>query len=103
MEQILSKLAEIEITAKHIKEEADQTKNQLSSEMEQQCKTFDSELETKTNAKIQQIRADLEKDKDKQLALLRNDTEQAFAALDSYYEKNHECLSRDLFHQLLDR
>ena len=103
MEQILSKLAEIEITAKHIKEDADRTKNQLSSEMEQQCKLFDSDLEAKTNAKIQQIRADLEKDKDKQLTTLREDTEQMFAALDSYYEKNHECLSRDLFYQLLKR
>ena len=41
MEQILNKLSEIELTAKRIMEEADETKNALSAEMEQECKAFD--------------------------------------------------------------
>ena len=38
MEQILSKLSEIELTAKRIMEDADNTKKALSEEMEKQCR-----------------------------------------------------------------
>ncbi|MDO4275132.1 MAG: hypothetical protein Q4D16_15800 [Eubacteriales bacterium] len=101
MEQILSKLSEIEITAKRIMEDADRTKKALSEEMEKKCKDFDAVLETETNAKIQKIRAGLEHEKDTQLTALRKETETTFSALDSYYEKNHKSLSEELFQKIL--
>ncbi|MCI6005012.1 MAG: hypothetical protein SOY73_05475 [Blautia sp.] len=103
MEQILSKLSEIELAAKAVQEEADKTRKVLSEEMEKQSKDFDAELERKTNARIQQIRDGLEKEKDAQLTALRHDTEAHFAALDTYYAANHERLSEDLFRQILQR
>lgn len=103
MEQILSKLSEIELAAKGVQEEADKTKKVLSEEMEQQCQNFDAVLEKETNARIQQIRNGLEKEKDAQLTALRRDTEAHFAALDSYFAANHERLSEDLFHRILQR
>lgn len=101
MEQILNKLSEIEITARRIMEDADRTKKALSEEMEKKCKDYDAVLEEQTNAKIQKIRADLEKEKDAQLTALIEDTDAAFSDLDSYYEENHERLSEELFKKIL--
>lgn len=101
MEQILSKLSEIEITARRIMEDAVRTKKALSEEMEKICKDYDAQLEKETNEKIRKIRADLENEKDAQLTALIKDTEDAFSDLDSYYEENHERLSEELFKKIL--
>ena len=103
MEQILSKLSEIELAAKSIQAEADKTRKVLSEEMEKQSKDFDAVLEKETDQKIQQIRDGLEKEKDKQLTALWKDTEAHLAALDHYFTENHERLSEELFHQILQR
>lgn len=102
MEQILNKLSEIETTARRIMEDADRTKAALSSEMEQQCRDFDAALEQKTNLKIQELRSSLEKQKDQELTLLRQQTEKALIDLDVYYRQNHQQLSEELFHRLLE-
>ena len=85
MEQILNKLSEIEITAQRIMEDAGRSKAALSAEMEQQCRNFDAELEQETNRKIQELKDNLEAQKD----------------LDTYYRQNHQQLAEDLFQQLL--
>ena len=89
MEQILNKLSEIETTARRIMEDADRTKAALSSEMEQQCRDFDAALEQ-------------EEQKDQEITLLRQKTEKTLNDLDAYYRQNHQQLSEDLFHRLLE-
>ena len=101
MEQILNKLSEIETTARRIMEDADRTKAALSSEMEQQCRDFVAALE-ETNKKIQERRNSLEEQKDQELTLLRQKTEKTLNDLDAYYRQNHQQLSEDLFHRLLE-
>ena len=103
MEQILSKLSDIEITAKSIQADADKTKNQLSEEAEQQCRDFDAALEQQTASRIRQIRDGLEKEKDNQLTALNQNTASHLAALDSYFTANHERLSQELFQRILKR
>ena len=56
MEQILNKLSEIELTAQHIMEDCNQTKQQLSAEAEKNCQDYDQQLEAQTTAQIRQIR-----------------------------------------------
>lgn len=102
MEQILSKLSEIEITARHILEDAERTKQSLSEEAEKKRNDFDSRLDEETAGKIRDIRDGLEKEKDAQLAALRADTNATFSALDAYYDKNHTRLSEKLFQQILE-
>lgn len=103
MEQILSKLSEIELAAKSVQLEADKTRKVLSEEMEKQSKDFDAVLEKETGKKIQQIRDGLEKEKNAQLTALRQETEAHLTALDHYFTENHERLSEELFHQILQR
>lgn len=102
MQQILNKLSEIETTARRIMEDADRTKAALSSEMEQQCRDFDAALEQETNKKIQELRNSLEEQKDQELTLLRQKTEKTLNNLDAYYRQNHQKLSEELFHRLLE-
>ena len=85
MEQILNKLSEIEITAQRIMEDAGRSKAALSAEMEQQCRNFDAELEQETNRKIQELKDNLEAQKDQELTSLRHRTEQQLEDLDTYY------------------
>lgn len=101
MEQILNKLSEIETTAKSILKDADLKKKALSEEMEKQCKEFDALLEQEMDDRIHEIRENLEKEKDARLTALRDDTEKAFKQLDTYYEKNHDRLSEELFRKIL--
>lgn len=101
MEQIISKLSEIEAAAKGIMEDTDRQKKALSQEMENQCKQFDMTLEKETSDRIAKIRENLEQEKDVRLTSLQKDTEAAFAALDSYYEKNHERLTRQIFEKII--
>lgn len=101
MEQILSKLSEIELTARNVQKDADKTKKALSEEMEQQCKAFDAALEQQTNDKIRHIRDGLEKEKDSRLTALLQETEQHFAALDAFFAENHQQLCEELFQKIL--
>ena len=81
MEQIISRLSEIEAAAKSIAEDTDRQKKALSEEMEKQCKNFDAALAKETDQKISEIRRNLEGDKDNLLASLSKET-------DSSFEKN---------------
>lgn len=101
MEELLNKLSEIENAARSIMEAADRSKQALSEEMEKKQKAFDRQLEQETDARIEQIRSDLEREKDIELTALRQNTENAYKQLDSYYEKNHERLSRELFQKII--
>ena len=44
----------------------------------------------------------LEEQKDQELTLLRQKTEKTLNDLDAYYRQNHQQLSEDLFHRLLE-
>ncbi|MFQ9156345.1 MAG: hypothetical protein ACLR5B_01480 [Blautia sp.] len=50
-----------------------------------------------TDAKIRDIRNELEKEKDSRLAALKEDTEQHLVHLDSFYKENHQRISEELF------
>lgn len=101
MEEIIGKLSAIETTAESIMDDAAKAKKALSADMERQFKEFDSQLEKQTEAKIQEIRCNLENEKDARLASLRDDTQAALKELDSYYQNNHERLSREIFEKII--
>ena len=100
MEQMLNKLSEIEATANAIMQDAARQKQALSEEAEKQIKDFDASLETKTSAEIRKIREDLAREKDARITQLRAETEDQLSRLDSYYEANHETLSKELFQKI---
>ena len=58
-------------------------------------------LTQETNRKIQELKDNLEAQKDQELTSLRHRTEQQLEDLDTYYRQNHQQLAEDLFQQLL--
>lgn len=101
MEQILSKLSEIETTANYIMEEASEKKQALTLEMEEQCRTFDTQVDEDTAGRVDEIRRQLEQDKEKELSQLRQQTKDMFAKLDAYYAENHERLAKEIYSKIL--
>lgn len=101
MELILSKLSEIEITAQKIMEDAVLKKTALSEKMEQDCQSFDAQLEKETAQKLEAVRNRLEAEKALQLQTLHADTENHIASIKDYYHKNQDQLSHRLFQKIL--
>lgn len=102
MEQVLSKLSEIETHAQQIMEDTAQKKIELTEEMEKNSKAFDSVLARETSEKVALIRQKLEADKEQQLAALRTDTEAQLASMKAYYEQNHDSLVQEIFDKILE-
>ncbi|MGI6069521.1 MAG: hypothetical protein ACOYBE_03740 [Blautia sp.] len=102
MEQVLNKLSEIETTANYIMEQAANKKQELTQQMEEQCRQFDGQIDAQTAKKVSEIRSQLEKDKDKELSKLRKETEETFASLDAYYAQNHDRLVQEIYHKILE-
>lgn len=102
MEQVLNKLSEIETTANYIMEQAADKKQDLTAQMEEQCRQFDEEMDARTADQVAKIRAQLEKDKDQELSRLRRETEEAFASMDAYYAQNHDQLVQEIYHKILE-
>ncbi len=101
MEQVLGKLAEIETAASYIMEEAVKTKQNLSLEMEAQYRTFDEMVDANTSKRVSAIRKQLEKDKETELAALKEKTTGLFSSMNSYYEENHSRLVQELYDKIL--
>ena len=101
MEQILNKLSEIETTANYIMEEASEKKQELSLQMEEQCRAFDAQVDEDTSKQVETIRRSLEQNKEKELSKLRQQTTEMFNKLDIYYKQNHEKLAKELCAQIL--
>lgn len=102
MEQVLNKLSEIETTANYIMEQAANKKQELTLQMEEQCRQFDEQMDAQTSAKVSEIRSQLEKDKDNEISKLRKETENIFAAMDAYYAQNHDRLAKEIYHKILE-
>lgn len=101
MEQILSKLSEIETTANFIMEEASRKQQEMSRQLEEQCRSFDAQVDADTAKQVSEIRRQLEKDKEQELSKLRSQTEASFAEMDAYYAHNHEKLAKQIYDKIL--
>lgn len=101
MNNIISKISEIESAASSIMDNANLQKQALSKDMEQRTKAFDEQLEAETNEKIQAMRSEMELEMQKQLDLQKQDTDRTIALLDQLYEKNHMQYVDQLFQDMI--
>ena len=75
MDDVISKLAEIELAASKIMENVVEEKKSLSLENEARIKAFDDEVDKKTEEKLEGIRKGLEVDMEQELLLQKQQTE----------------------------
>ena len=101
MNNIISKISEIESAASSIMDNANPQKQALSKDMEQRTKAFDEQLEAETNEKIQAMRSEMELEMQKQLDLQKQDTDKTIALLDQLYKKNHMQYVDQLFQDMI--
>ena len=101
MNNIISKISEIESAASSIMDNANLQKQALSKDMEQRTKAFDEQLEAETNEKIQAMRSEMELEMQKQLDLQKQDTDKTIALLDHLYKKNHMQYVDQLFQDMI--
>lgn len=101
MEEVIQKLSEIEITAKHIMEEAEVQKQFLTDDMRRQIQEYDKLTEDKASQKIGEIRASLEKNKEIQINELQEQTEKIFTSLDEHYDSNHTRLAQEICQRII--
>ena len=100
MDSIINKLTEIEDAASAVVQHAEDQKAQLEKEYEEKRKAFDSDLEKKTQARLDSIRAELEKNTSDILGGQTTASEQAILALQKEYEENHTRYAHEILRRI---
>ena len=103
MEQVISKLSEIENTAASIMEEANLKKKEASNNMKNKIAAYDSQLEVETAKQLEQLRRDMEQKMLKQLEEQKQHAEAVLEQLESIYQINHKQYAKQLFESMIER
>ncbi len=101
MEQIISKLSEIEKMAGQIMEEAQCKKKELSQQHQEQCQAYDRQADADAEEKIRQIRQQLKQKQETQLADLKKRTKDEFSHMEKYYTEHHQRLAREIYEKII--
>lgn len=89
MDSIVNKLTEIEDAATAIVKHAEDQKEVLNREYDEKKKAFDEELDAKTTARLNEIRADLEKKTSQILETQSDSSAGLIRSLQKEYEEKH--------------
>ena len=87
MNNIISKISEIEASAASIMEAAAQRKKDYARETEEKKAAFDRELEAQTDAELGRLRAAMEEEAQKQLDAQRREAEALGLTLEDYFQR----------------
>lgn len=101
MEDIISKLAEIETAASHIMDDVAQQKKALAAEYDLAIQEFDRSIEKNIEQKTAQIRHELEIQMEKKLAAQKEDTEQVLQRMEENYDQRHTQLAQEIYNRIL--
>ena len=95
MEDIISKLAEIEAAASHIMEDVSEQKKELAQQYDQAMRDFDQAVDDEIMAKNREIRmkAKLEKQ--------RFDADRVLCQMETYYKERHAELAKQVYDRIL--
>ena len=89
MEDIISKLAEIEATASHIMEDVSEQKKELAQQYEIAIRDFDQAVDDEMMAKNKEIRDELEIDMKAKLEKQKSDADRVLCQMETYYKERH--------------
>lgn len=102
MESIVNKLTEIEEAASAIVTHAEAQKEVLDKEYEEKRKTFDTELENKTQARLADIRRELEKNTSGILESQNGASEDTIRALEKEYAEKHTEYAHEILRRITE-
>ncbi len=102
MDEILSKLSEIEESANHIMDRTAEQKNRYAEEMKQKTEEFDRQMQEEAEKEVAKVRSQLEQQRQEDLAAVQRSTEEQIQALEEGYEKEHTILAKRLMKQIAE-
>lgn len=101
MEDIISKLAEIEATASHIMEDVSEQKKELAQHYETAIHDFDQAVDDEMMAKNKEIRDELEIDMKAKLEKQKSDADRVLCQMETYYKERHTELAKQVYDRIL--
>ena len=102
MESIVNKLTEIEEAASAIVTHAEAQKEVLDKEYEEKRKTFDTELENKTQARLADIRRELEKNTSGILESQNGASKDTIRTLEKEYAEKHTEYAHEILRRITE-
>lgn len=102
MDSIVNKLTEIEDAASAIVTHAETQKEVLEKEYEEKRRAFDEELENRTQARINSIREELEKNTTGLLDSQNGESTEAIQALHKEYEQKHTEYAHEILRRITE-
>lgn len=102
MDTIVNKISEIETAAVKIMNESALQKKELDEESKQRMDAYDADVDQKTEAKLADIRASLEKEKQAELSSLKEAAARTVLNLEKEYAENHETLAAGILKQMIE-
>ena len=101
MNDVISKLAEIEAAASRIMENVAEQKKVLSLENEEKMKAFDEETDKETEKKLNKIKSELQIHMEKELEEQRKKTEEVLEKMEEHYRQRAGKMARELYDKIL--
>lgn len=100
MNNIISKISQIEASAASIMEAAGERKKEYEKEMEKKTAAFDSELEEKTAARLKELRTAMEQEALAQLGAQRKEADRKIRRMEEIYQSRHTQYVETLFQSM---
>lgn len=101
MDDVISKLAEIESAASRIMEDVAEQKKKLSESNDQLIRNFDEEVDQNTAKELDAIRGELKINMEKELAAQKAATNESLQKMERYYEAHHTEMAQKLYDKIL--
>ena len=101
MNEVITRLNEIEEKANSIMEDAKAKKMQMEERLVFEKKEFDARLKEEENARAKRLARELRKEAEQELFKLREKNKNAIAVQNEHYEKNKERLAEELFRKII--
>lgn len=101
MDQVVSKLSEIEAAATKIMENGAVKKTQLAKEMELKTADFDKKVDADTQKTLSELKERLSNNKDSELEQLQRETKLLLDSLDDQYNHHHEEIAKQLLNKII--
>lgn len=100
MDQIIESISEIENDSVKIMEEANAKKSEIFAQIKLETENYDTELEIKTAARIEELKLRMEKDMKKQLAHQQTLAAENLENLEQHYESQRSFYVNQLFREM---
>lgn len=101
MDNLISKISEIESSASAIMDSANEKKKQMAADMAAKTAAFDEELEKETSKELEKLRSAMEMEIEKQIKAERENAEKFITQLQDLYDKRHLQYVQELFDHMV--